>query len=42
MKKMYTVQTLILPQGDDLPAELFCRGDFRLEEGTLKLKEGID
>ena len=40
MKKMYTVQTLILPQGDELPGELFCRGDCQYEDGTLRLKEG--
>ena len=40
MKKLYTVQTLVLPQGEDLPAELFCRGDFRQEDGKLSLKQG--
>ena len=40
MKKMYMVQTLILPQRDGTPDELFCRGNFRHEDGKLKLAEG--
>ena len=40
MKKTDTaVQTLILPQGDNLPEELFCRGNFRYEAGKLNLAE---
>lgn len=40
MRKIQTVQRLVLNNDGSLPEELFCRGNYRYAGGKLVLEEG--
>lgn len=40
MKTQHAVQNLVFNMDETLPEELFCRGDFRYDDGKLMLEEG--
>ena len=40
MKTQHAVQNLVFNMDGTLPEELFCRGDFRYDDGKLMLEEG--